>query len=517
MVMIHRLAASWAIAICVYLITIDHASGFGLNFWKFRSKVDQHRHHREKVKLFHHFSHEPTALLRGPFIDEYFEQPLDHFDPQVSGSYKQRYWVNADFWSGKEGPVFLYIGGEGGLTSMTVQAGEHVDLAKKYKALIFAVEHRFYGESLNDDGLKLESLQYLSSQQALADLAKFHAVMSQKYNLTDDNHWVCFGGSYPGALSAWFRIKYPHLVHAAVASSAPVRALVDFQGYNDVVAASLSATIVNGSDKCLSQVKEAFSTIDQMLDKGNLLQLENDFYSCAPLDGEKDIYQFTSNVADAFMGVVQYNQEIPGQSIAGLCEQMTASADSYANLRKLFRRFLNESDQKCSDNSWSSAIAQMSNTTVDRGGFGVGLRQWIYQTCTQFGYYQSCDVNTTCPFSRYMGLVPNLDICTEVFGIGGKSTYGRVDFTNAYYGSDQPKGTRIVFVNGSIDPWHALSVLKDLSGGQHAIFIEGTAHCANMNSNQPWDPPQLLKARKQTDELIGSWLNQRTAFEIRRS
>jgi serine protease 16 len=156
----------------------------GLNFWKFRSKVDQHRHHREKVKLFHHFSHEPTALLRGPFIDEYFEQPLDHFDPQVSvrnhwqklqelkhaihfqGSYKQRYWVNADFWSGKEGPVFLYIGGEGGLTSMTVQAGEHVDLAKKYKALIFAVEHRFYGESLNDDGLKLESLQYLSSQQA---------------------------------------------------------------------------------------------------------------------------------------------------------------------------------------------------------------------------------------------------------------------------------------------------------------------------------------------------------------
>jgi hypothetical protein len=44
--------------------------------------------------------------------------------------------------------------------------GEHVDLAKKYKALIFAVEHRFYGESLNDDGLELKNLQYLSSQEA---------------------------------------------------------------------------------------------------------------------------------------------------------------------------------------------------------------------------------------------------------------------------------------------------------------------------------------------------------------
>ncbi len=44
--------------------------------------------------------------------------------------------------------------------------GEHVDLAKKYGALIFSVEHRFYGGSINKDGLELGQLQYLSSQQA---------------------------------------------------------------------------------------------------------------------------------------------------------------------------------------------------------------------------------------------------------------------------------------------------------------------------------------------------------------
>lgn len=43
--------------------------------------------------------------------------------------------------------------------------------------------------------------------------------------------------------------QYPHLVHAAVASSAPVRALVNFDGYCDVVAKSLATEIVGGSEK----------------------------------------------------------------------------------------------------------------------------------------------------------------------------------------------------------------------------------------------------------------------------
>ena len=45
-------------------------------------------------------------------------------------------------------------------------AGFHAKAAKKFGALIFAVEHRFYGQSMNDGGLKLENLKYLSSQQA---------------------------------------------------------------------------------------------------------------------------------------------------------------------------------------------------------------------------------------------------------------------------------------------------------------------------------------------------------------
>lgn len=32
---------------------------------------------------------------------------------------------------------------------------------------------------------------------------------------------------------------------------------------------------------------------------------------------------------------------------------------------------------------------------------------------------------------------------------------------------------QIVFPNGSIDPWHALGITKDVSATEQAVFIEG--------------------------------------------
>ena len=62
------------------------------------------------------------------------------------------------------------------------------------------------------------SLRYLNSEQALADLAAFRQAMMKKFKLSNTTKWVSFGGSYPGCLSAWFRLKYPHLVHGEFVS-----------------------------------------------------------------------------------------------------------------------------------------------------------------------------------------------------------------------------------------------------------------------------------------------------------
>ena len=45
--------------------------------------------------------------------------------------------------------------------------------------------------------MSVKNLAYLSSEQALADLANFVTAMNEQRNLTNAK-WIAFGGSYPG-------------------------------------------------------------------------------------------------------------------------------------------------------------------------------------------------------------------------------------------------------------------------------------------------------------------------------
>ena len=67
---------------------------------------------------------------------------------------------------------------------------------------------------------------------------------------------------------------------------------------------------------------------------------------------------------------------------------------------------------------------------------------------------QTCDKNTNCLFSKRMAIGPSLDMCKIVFKILQADVSKRIDFTNSYYGADNPHGTRIVFVNGEHSYFH---------------------------------------------------------------
>lgn len=56
---------------------------------------------------------------------------------------------------------------------------------------------------------------------------------TQQHKITAKTPFISIGGSYPGALSAWFRYKYPHMTIGSIASSAVVEAIEDFKDFDE--------------------------------------------------------------------------------------------------------------------------------------------------------------------------------------------------------------------------------------------------------------------------------------------
>ncbi len=332
------------------------------------------------------------AALHGPTLpasslppDLFFNQSLDHFDVLRGGvTWPQRYWVNASLWKGGDAPVFFYIEGEGAGSPYSVVSGEHVELAATYGALLVALEHRYYGASIPTPDLSTENMRYLSSHQALADIATFYeGLLRPTFNLTPANKLVTFGGSYPGALSAWARLRLPHIVHAAISTSSPIQASFDDVSYNDVVANSLSMPLIGGSPACLTATAQAFAAMDAAFsgtaDARHAMATK--LMSCTGLDMVNDTMWAASNYGSFVQGMVQYNLE-GGYTVADYCTQMTkpgmAPIDAFAAVIAATQ------GGRCMDNSYADYVALLRNTTADKSAGGLGLRQWTWQCCTQF-------------------------------------------------------------------------------------------------------------------------------------
>ena len=131
---------------------------------------------------------------------QFFVQKLDHFAANDSRSFEQKYYVDDSHYRPPHGPVFLYISGEAPLYGAPSGAGSIIGaLAALHGAAVFAVEHRYYGDSLPFTYLDLDNLAYLNTGQALLDLAALHAFvtaqMRASYGASGRNAWVAFGGN----------------------------------------------------------------------------------------------------------------------------------------------------------------------------------------------------------------------------------------------------------------------------------------------------------------------------------
>ncbi|XP_072161154.1 putative serine protease F56F10.1 isoform X1 [Bemisia tabaci] len=194
--------------------------------------------------------HGPTEGLEA---DLWFEQKLDHFTPSNTEVFSQRYAMNKAYY-GNNSLAFLLISGDMAMIEHFIGYSFMGDEARKWRAATFMLEHRFYGKTIPKGNLEMDSLKYLSSEQALADVANFITQMNIQHGF-ENPKWIVFGWSYAGSLAAWMRYRYPHLVYAAVASSAPLVANADFSGYFQEVSKALTTV----EPKCADPIRDAFS------------------------------------------------------------------------------------------------------------------------------------------------------------------------------------------------------------------------------------------------------------------
>lgn len=409
--------------------------------------------------------------------------------------------------------VFLYVEGEGTGSPYDVVGGQHVELAQVHGALLLSLEHRYYGASIPTADLSTPNMRYLSSHQAVGDVALFITqYVLPTYNLSlPSAQIVTFGGSYPGALSAWLRLRLPHLITVGVSTSSPIQAQFDYTGYNQVCYNSLSNPSVGGSPQCVAAVSAAFAAMDAAF-TGTPAQrtaMASKLSSCQDLHATNDTMWAASNIASVLMGIVQYNDEGGGLDVAAVCKTMLApGVQPIDGLATVVQASLGGAP--CMDNSYADYVAQLSNATADKSAEGVGIRQWTWQCCTQFSYWQTCEDGTPCPFSKLMTLDSNTQQCADgftsnfTFAVNQAATVQ----TNALLGGNMIGGSRIIFQNGDIDPWHVLSIYQaNNAQGFPSVFIPGAAHCRPMSPSSPNDPPAVIQGRKETAAYLANYLS----------
>lgn len=166
-------------------------------------------------------------------------------------------------------------------------------------------------------------------------------------------------------------------------------------------------------------------------------------------------------------------------------------------------------DDDCLDVSYGNN-KYWTNTTV-AGGSG---RIWLYQTCSEFAFYQTCEVGSNCIFTQGLSTLASFtNVCEDAFGISPEQVAKRVDFTNNYFGADNPAGSRVFFVNGDIDPWHALGVLSaptnaDPVGSEPILMVRGASHHFWTHPSKPTDSPEIVQARKTIWNQVDEWLSE---------
>ncbi len=396
-------------------------------------------------------------------IEARLDQKLDHFNPADERTFEQRYFLNSTYAEGAGSPVIFFICGEGTCSAGDLR-GATLAYGKKYKAHLVALEHRYYGESQPFETLATENLKYLSTAQAIEDLAVFQVYAGFVHGLS--GKWITIGGSYAGSLAAYYRLKHPEMTQGSLSSSGPVLAKAEFEEYD----ATVSRVV---GPECGAVMREVVAKVENALDNPTeLARLKKLF-------GAEDIREpvdFVYVLADMAAFAVQYGRRDL------FCNALLSRGEPISAYANVGLQLLSSFGLTPLMISFQSAE---SLDPADYLGF-FGMRQWLWQSCTEYGYWQVAHHDPAVSVrSKLISLKYHDQVCERFFGLSQSvdTSAINVDFYEKLLGSSV---SRIIYTNGSTDPWKTLSIAtengNDVNPNTPAFMIEGGSHCSDLGN-----------------------------------
>ena len=463
-----------------------------------------------------------TAKYR--WTEEWFEVPLDHFSFGDTRSFKLRYLINSESFGAKNGPIFFYTGNEGAIEGFAENTGFMWDLAPDFGAALVFAEHRYYGNSQpfgNHSYANVSTMSFLSSEQALADFALLVTHLKEKrLPNAQKSPVIAFGGSYGGMLTAWMRIKYPHLIDGGIAASAPLLWFANVpvppeHAYDDIVTRTF---LLSGCS--LGSLTASFEAIRQMAKTKDGRQFLNKNFRLAPdsqVEEEGDGERLLGAIKDVMetMTMVDYPYPsnflapLPGWPVKEACRAFAQaqgtepSALASYQMLNLFYNFTGQTDSLC---LWGDKCAGPFSALGDPDG-------WPWQACTEM-IMPMCSrgpphdpFDSNCPYSPG-GL---LAYCLGHFGPRGfKKQLFRPNWAITNYGDHFPTASNLVFSNGWLDPWSGggWRLTPGQEGSLVSLIVEDGAHHYDLRGKHPDDTAAVKEVRAIEKLHIERWIQQ---------
>jgi serine protease 16 len=427
------------------------------------------------------------------FTDHYNNR-IDHFNSTDDRTFAQRYYANLDnVPSAGFNRALVYIGGEVPLLNRSLAWGSMMELSRRLQAPVFGLEHRFFGQSqpFPEPSLTIENFRFLTIEQSLEDLAQFidDIVFNPSQRLPDLRVGV-IGGSYPGALSSWFRLKYPHLASASWASSAPVWIKNNFSEYDDHVAHQLA----DQSADCLKYTKGLFNLFQSIVINGGdgLATLRNEYGFTAEQDNTSVLYV----LSDILASMVQFNTNV--NVLTDFCTNLTG--DPQDKDRKAFHAAANRTL------AYLNATVQTLDLTMATDEYSTSdfadSRAWSWITCTEVGWFQTSSGNLRPDF---VNLSYFRSVCRRLFNLSRLPPEREM---NNRYGGLSPRSTKVFYVSAGVDPWTRVSVqVGDESVLRRATVVANESHCADLYPISPDDSAAMADAKQAVISQMQEWLD----------